>query len=143
MLEIMKIILLIGALLLNYRNRNMVAIILITAFDILMPIPSNAGRAVWCEDCMIVDGLAGFLVLFFDTGITFALCTLCFSLIPVHLIYLQAGRANFPEYGVVVPIIEFAMLFFCVIGSTNKPCATIHKYFHWMFSESKQRGVNR
>lgn len=143
MLEYIKVILLIVAVLLNYKNKNMVAIIAIIGFDILLPIPIDAGRAVWCMDCIIVDALAGFLILLVDTSITSALCMLCFSLVPIHLIYLQAGRAHFPEYGIIVPIIECAMLFFCIVGgatethATHKLAAIIRKYFLWMLFDSR------
>ena len=139
MLDYVKCLLFIVAILINRCSKTMLYLTLIIGADLFMPIPDNAGRAVWCVDCVIVDALAGFLVLMFDAVVALDLCILCYILVPIHLVYMQLGFARFPAYAEIVPIIECTMLMICIIGGitaaypTHRVTAAIKKHLWWMF----------
>jgi hypothetical protein len=140
-----KIILFIFAILLNFRHPRLLILTVIIGIDMFLPIPVDEGRTVWCIDCIFIDFIAGFLVLFFETKISCALCLTCLSLIPVHSVYLQLGSANFPEYRAIVPFFECLMIIFCIIGGITetypkrKFSEALSKYIGWMFFKEKAK----
>jgi hypothetical protein len=139
MLVYTKIALLIVAAFLNFRSPKLMILTVIIGVDIFLPIPSDAGRVTWCVDCIFVDFITGFLVLFFETEVSCALCLICLGLVPIHSIYMQYGSAKFPEYRSIVPVMECMMLFFCIIGGLSythpehKITSIIRKHFWWVF----------
>ena len=120
MLMLAKIILFFFAVVVNYRHKNLLILTMIIGADVFLPIPTDEGRAAWCTYCIMVDSVASVLVLLVDTEVTLMLCMSCVGLIVMHLVYLQAGRANFPEYRLLLPSVESIMLALCAAGGMGE-----------------------
>lgn len=139
MLMSAKIAMLIIAIALTFRSKRLLLMTILVGADIFAPVPTNAGREVFCMDCIYIDAALGFLILLFNAEVSLAMSIICGALVAMHFAYLQAGSAQFPEYKLLVPILECVMLFLCTIDGIlelhpkNKIATFIRKYFFWTF----------